>query len=61
MTKWERHIAAHLYILLVSQANLKLHRNPIFKFGLKGSKVCSFMCAFISFDNLLMFLETVRS
>lgn len=50
MKKCKSHIAAPSYILLVSYANLRLLENAIIKILSKGSEVCRFICAVISFD-----------
>lgn len=55
MKKRKSHISAALCILLVSHANLKLHRSLIIEIESKGSKLCGFICVIMHFVVLLIF------
>lgn len=60
ITKRMNDIAVSSCIPLVRRANLKLHKSPTLKIGLKGSKVCGFVSVILRLDILLMFLKTIQ-
>lgn len=59
MKNLKSQISVPSYIPLVSQANLKLHKNPANKIGQKELKMCGFIWSVIRFEILLNFSETV--
>lgn len=59
MKKWNGNKAALLWTPLVSQANLKMFREPMIEMWSKALKVCTFVCAVMRFAVLEMSLETV--